>query len=320
MAIIEFTIHVENPDQVAALFDIIEVSRSPDEDGSPTPFSAITAQVATSAIIDGTVEGPWNLNGRTLTIILDNSPPTNIVFTEADPVNYLTVRNKINAAFPTFAPNLASEVPTDTGKIRLTSPTTGTQSVLQVSGNAAITLGLTTARANGKNASPLISANTEDYIFRDYDGTTALWYRTRYLNTGTGAASEYSDTFQAGPGLGLPGSSIVTGKIALADATGTPIVGKRMILVSTSSQIISDGSGNNYGVLPSVVRIEVYTDQNGRASVTLVKGQRLKVFIEGTTFQREFVVPTTDFDILTGASVEPDPLSIVVSPPIPIRM
>lgn len=319
MAIIEFTIHVENPDEVAAIFDIIEVSRSPDEDGSPVPYSAITAVSATSAILDGTTEGPWNLNGRTLTIVLDNSPPINVVFTESDPVNFQTVRNKLNAVFPAFAPALASEVPTDTGKIRLTSPTTGTQSVLQVSGNAAITLGLTTARANGKNASPLISANTEEYIFRDYDGATTLWYRTRYLSSGTGAASEYSDPFQAGPGVGLPGSSVVTGKVALADATGTPVAGRRVILVPVSSQVLADGSGNNYGVLPSVERIVAVTDQNGRASISLVKGQRMKVLLEGTTFQREFIVPDSDFDILTVASSQPDPLSIAVAPPIPIR-
>jgi hypothetical protein len=69
-----------------------------------------------------------------------------------------------------------------------------------------------------------------------------------------------------------------------------------------------------------VNRIEVFTDQNGRAAVTLVKGQVLKVFIEGTTFQREFTVPTADFDVMTVATSRPDPLSIVETPPMPIRV
>lgn len=320
MAIIEFTIHVDNPAQVSALYNKIQIWRSPDQSGSPVPFAEITADEPTAAKIDGTVEGPWNINGQTLNVVLDGSDPVPLVFSGSNPFSLQTVINLLNALFPTFAADLASEVPTDTEKVRLTSPTDGTSSILLLSGNAAPTLGLSTAKVNGKGARPLLSSNTEEYLFRDFDGLVTYWYKTRYYNSNTGAVSSFSEPFQAGPGAGLPGSSVCTGKIALADASGSPLVGRRVIFVPISSQVIADGSGNNYGVLPSVDRIIVTTDDNGRATITLVKGQRLKVFIEGTSFQREFVVPSADFDVMTVATTAPDPLSIVVAPPIPIRV
>ncbi len=320
MAIIEFTIHVDEPQSISALYDRIQVYRSPDEDGDPNPFVIITSAPDPSpAIIDGTVEGPWNLNGQSLTLELNGGLPVTVTFTESNPVLLRTVLDKLNAIYPTFAPVLASEIPTDTGKVRLTSPVTGTQSILKLSGTAATTLGLSTARTNGKNASLLLSPNTENYLFRDYDGQSTLWYKTRYLNIDTGAVSELSEPFQAGAGTGLSGSAVVTGSVDLADLTGAPIVGRRVIVVPVSSQVVADG-GHNYAILPSVDRVVVYTDNNGHATVSLVKGQRVKVFLEGTTFQREFVVPTTDFDIMTVATTKPDPLDIVTTPPMPIRL
>lgn len=316
MAIIEFDIQVENPDQISALYDVIDVLRSDSESGS---YVRLTEDEAEAASLEGSIEGPWNVSGQTLTIALDGGEEKSINFASANPVLYQSVRNILNAVYPTFAPDLASEVPTDTGRLQLTSPTTGTQSSLLVGGTAATTLGLSTTKVNGKSASPLLSANTEVYTFRDYDGNSGHWYKTRYRNTATGALSTLSAAFQPGATGGLSGSAVVTGRVALADVTGAPIVGRRIIIVPVGAQVISDGGGNNYGVLQSVNRIEAETDARGRATVTLVKGQRVKVFLEGTTFQREFIVPTADFDILQVASAEADPFSIVQAPPMPIR-
>lgn len=316
MAIIEFTIHVPTPEDVAALFDCIQVWRSPDETGSPTPFVDITANEATSAVVDGTVAGPWNLSGQTMTVIRDGAAPQPITFTGTNPLLLQDVLSQINAVFSGFA----SEVPTDTGRIRLKSPLVGTQSIIEVTGAATTTLGLSTLRTNGKAPRLLLSPNTEDYQFRDFDGQSTYWYKSRYYNKSSGLVSEFSTPRQGGPGTALSDSAVAVGRIALADVTGLPIVGRRIIFVPVSSQIVSDGGGNNYGILPTVDRIEIVTDNNGRAQVSLMKGQVVKVFIEGSSFQRQFTVPTTDFDILTVASSQPDPFSIVTSPPAPIRM
>ncbi len=320
MPVIELEIDVADINQVISLYDRLELFRSPDEDGSPTPFSPITAIEPTSAILDGSVEGPWNLNSQSLTIILDGAPPATINFSGVNPFILSTVKNAINAVFPLLPSALATEIPTDTGKLRLASFTTGTQSIIQVSGSASVTLGLSTNRINGKSASPLLSVNTEIYVFNDFDGQSSFWYKARLLNSTTGAVSEFSEPFLGTSGSTLPSPLLSVGKIALADSSGNPTIGRRIIFVPVSSQVISDGSGNNYGILPSVDRIVALTDDNGRASVSLIKGQRVKVFIEGTTFQREFVVPSIDFDILTVATVQPDPFNIVLAPPLPIRV
>jgi hypothetical protein len=320
MPVIELEIAVEDIASVAILYDRLQIFRSPDEDGDPVPFSAITDIEATPAILDGSVEGPWNLNGQSLDIILDGAAAVTVSFSGVNPFLPVTARGIINAAFPSLTVFLASEVPTDTDRLRLTSPSVGTQSILQVTGSAATTLGLSTNRTNGKSASPLLSVNTEIYIVSDFDGQPTYWYKARYLNSETNAISDFSAPFLGSGGSALSDSALSVGKIAIADATGSPVRGRRVIFVPTGSQVVSDGGGNNYGVLPSVDRLVVITDDNGRASIALVKGQRLKVFIEGTTFQREIVVPDADFDILTVASTQPDPFSIVVAPPAPIRV
>jgi hypothetical protein len=316
MAIIDFTIHIDNPVDVSAIFDRIQVWRSPDQTGSPTAYVEITANEPTPATQDGTVSAPWAISGDVMTVILNGADSTNLTFTGSNPLTLTQVMSQINAQYP----SIATEVPTDTGRIRLTSGITGTQSILQVSGLAATTIGFVGDHLNGKGARLLISPNTEDYLFRDFDGLNSYWYKSRYYSSVTGAVSDFSAPQLGGAGAALSGALVVNAKVALADLTGAPIVGKRVVFVPVSAQVVADGSGNNYGVFPSAFRVELSTDLNGRGSVTLVVGQRLKVFIEGTTFQREFIVPNADFDVLTVASTQPDPLSIVVAPPMPIRL
>jgi hypothetical protein len=317
VSIIEINIVIEDVENISILYDRVQLFRSASQSGS---FSALTDDIATPAILDGTVDGPWNLVGQSLSIALDSSDPITVSFTGSNPFDLSTVLNQINGAFQALPTLLAVEVPTDTDRVRLRSASAGTQSILEVTGTAVTTLGLSTVKANGKGASPLISPNTEIYTILDFDGLDSYWYKARYINAETGAASDLSEAFPGGDGVGIPDSNLCTGKIALSDMSGHPIVDRRIIFVPTGPQVISDGIGNNYGVLPSVDRITVVTDFNGRATVKLVKGQQLKVFIEGTTFQREFIVPTVDFDILTVASVQPDPLSIVTTAPLAIRV
>lgn len=313
MAIIEFDVHIDNVESISAIYDRIQVWRSPTESGT---YVDLTDDDATAAIIDGTVEGPWILDGLTLIIALNAAEQRTVTFSGTNPLSLATVLEQINDEFPA----LALEVPTDTDKVRLLSSTTGTQSILEITGTARAVLGLSALRTNGKTARLIISSNTDEYLFRDFDGTNGYWYKTRYYNTVTGAISSFSPAMQEGDGIGLPSSHTVVGSIALADLTGAPIVGKRIIFVSTGSQVRADGSGNNYGIFGSVFRVEAITDLNGRAEVTLVIGQQLKVFFEGTDFHRQFEVPNEDFDILEVVTNQPDPLNIVTTPPIPIRM
>lgn len=315
MAIVEFSILIENPESVSALFDRIQIWRSPDQSGSPTPYADITANSATAASISGTIVGPWNLNTLTLTIGLNSAPIQTITFTGTDPLDLQAVIQQINAVLP----GLADEAPTNSGKLRITSPVTGTQSALELFGTALTVLGLDGTRVNGKTARPLISPNTESYLFRDFDSLPTYWYKTRYFNSETGALSSFSAPIFAGDGTPISSSSKVTGTLSVADLTGTPVAGIRVIFVPVISQTVED-SGTLYGIFQSVNRIETFTNKDGKITVSLVKGMRIKVFIEGTTFSREFDVPDSDFDILSAAISEPDPFGIVAATPMAIRV
>lgn len=315
MAIIDFTIHVDNAENISALYDRIQVWRSPD---NIVAYADITANDATAATLDGSVAGPWNITGQTLNVILDGADSVAIVFTGSNPISMDDVLDQINEVFEDFA----VEVPTDTAKIRLTSPVVGTQSIIELSGTAATTLGLSTTRKNGKAGRPLLAATTEDYEFQDFDGADEYYYKTRYFNSETGAASGFSEPHQGNPTTDFPSSAFLKCFLYLADGVGNPIVNRRIAFVSMDQLQVLDNNDNIYGILTTVDRIEIYTNEIGYAETNLVKGQTFKVFIEGSTLQREFVVPSagSELNIMSALVTADDPFTIVTSPPMLIRV
>jgi hypothetical protein len=317
MPVQTINIHVEDLSSVLAIFDQIQVWKSPDESGAPTPYAEITASAATKATLDGTVSGPWDLVGETLTIVLNNSDPQNIVFTGTDPLILNTVIAKINATFP----GLAEEVPTNTNKIRLESPTSGTASALLVSGTAAAILGLSTTKVNGKAARINMVNPTTEYVFQDFDGLDTDFYKTRFYSSLTGAVSSYSAPTNGTPATVLPDQTLLRCFAFLADGAGRPICERRLVFVPMGNVLVTSGS-NIYGNLQSVDRIVSVTDSKGFAEIYLVRGQTFRFFIEGTSIQREFTVPMTgtELNLLTTLSTSPDTFSIVQAPPSPIRV
>jgi len=315
MTIIDFTINVDNAENISALYDRIQVWRSPD---NLIAYADITADDSTAASLDGSVMGPWAISGQELEVILDGADSSSVTFTGTNPLTLSQVLDQINAVFP----DLASEVPTDTGKIRLTSANTGTQSILELAGAAATTLGLSTVRKNGKAARPLLAATTQLYEFRDYDGDDLYYYKTRYYNSETGAVSGFSSPHQGNPSTDFPTSAFLLCFLYLADGTGKALVGRRIIFVPTGQVQVTDNANNVYGILTTVDRIEVSTNDVGYAEVSLAKGQTFKVFIEGSTLQRQFTVPSagSSLNILTALTTADDPFTIVTAPPMPIRM
>lgn len=310
MAVITIDIHVDDLDSVLALFNKIQVWRSATEFGT---YTEITAQTDQPAIIDGTVTGPWTLVGQTLTIVLNSADPISVVFAGSDPLNIAMVIQQIN----TLIPGLATEKPTDTNKLRLTSPVLGTGSAITLSGAAATTLGLTTTKVNGRQARLSLVTPTTEYVFKDFDGDQTFWYKTRYYSTATQSVSSFSDPRQGNPQVVLPGSAMVKGSFHLVDVSGRPVVGRRLIFVPLTPMLVP---ATVYGILPGFDRIIVTTDEAGDGIINLVIGMRVKVFFEGSSFNREFTVPDVDFDVLTVATAQPDALDIVVAPPMPIRM
>lgn len=310
MSVAAFVFRIDDLDLVLSLYDRIQVWRSATQNGT---YVEITDETDKPAIIDGTVEGPWALNGKTLTASLSGSDPISVVFAGTDPMPLDRVIHQINAVTPGFA----LEVPTSTGKLRLSSPLTGTAASVVLSGNAVSVLGLSTAKSNGKSRRIALSPTTKEYQFRDFDGSPTLWYKIRYSSSVIPVTSSFLPPQQSNPTTVVPGGSLVTASVSLADATGAPIVGRRIIFVPLTAQ---KDSGSAYGILPGFDRITLTTDSSGKASTPILKGARVKVFFEGSNFNREFTVPDADFDVITVAGAEPDPLNIVEAPPSPIRM
>ncbi len=311
--IIRLTTTLADVDGTLALYDRIQYWRS--TSGQSGLYSEITSEDGSPATLLGTASAPFTLNGTSLNISLNNGDPVTVNFTGADPTNIETVVAAINAALPT---PIATPSPDDTSKLLLTNPVVGTQSVLLVSGSAAAVLGLSTSSVSGTAPRTVMGNLVGTYKFADYNGDASYWYKSRFYSSVTGILSVFSTPQQGAPAQVLQDASLVNCVVNLSDATGAPIVGRRIVLVLASLQQVSSNAVN-YGLLPSGDRIDIITDETGHAQTKLAIGSTIRAFFEGSGFSREFVVPNTDFDLLTVLSTQPDPFTIVQAPPRPIR-
>lgn len=313
MSIISFNITVDDLDAVLALYDSIQVWRSPDASGDPTPFSEVTASDSLPAIVDGTVAGPWEINDLVLGVSLSNAETVSIVFEGSDPIDLATALRQINEAIP----GLASE---NDGRLRLTSPLLGTGSSIALSGSAISVLGLSATKVNGRGPRLLLTSPTVTYRFRDYDGILTDYYKTRFYSSKTGAASAFSAVRQGAPQTIISEASLSLATIDLADGAGRPVVGRRIIFVPLGVQSLLQESVS-YGILPTADRLIAVTDDRGHAELQLVRGHSFRVFFEGTGYHRDMVVPDqSSFDLLTILSTANDPFTIYQAPPSPIRL
>lgn len=300
-------IQVDDLDSVLALYDKIQVWKSDSFSGT---YAEITAATSTSAVINGSVIGPWALNTKVLIITRDGAAPVTVTFSGTDPLILSSVLAQINLLVPGVASGPA-------GKIVLLSALVGTASSLQVSGNACDVLGLSTTPVVGFQSRVALTSPTTTYAFSDFSGASTSWYETRYYSSITQRVSSFSAPQNSNQGMVTPGGSTVVGSIHLSDLSGNPVVGRRIILIPMNAFLVPDSA---YGALPGFDRITITTDSSGSASIPLLIGMSVRVLIEGSNFQRQLVVPSSNFDILQVATQQPDPLNIVQAPPMPIRV
>lgn len=306
--VIFIDIELTDTEKSLLLFDSIQVWRSVD---NIQAYTELTADSELPAIADGTITGTWNLNGLTLIVIKNSADPVTITFNGTDPFDLQSVINQINLVIPKFASKQAVNL----NRLRLTSDVKGLASNLTLSGTAVSVLGLPTTKLIGKCHRPDLTYPTNKYRFYDLDGNQSYYYKVRFYNSANKAASPFSSIIRATPIQTLQDSSLVTASIILSDNTGMPIEGRRIIIVPISVKKIETAA-----VLSTQDRIILKTDQFGRASTKLAKGVTVRVFFEGTGFEREIIVPNTDFNILDAASTYLDPFTIVTTPPLAIRV
>lgn len=317
MLAIKLDIIVNDLPEMLALYNRIEVHRS------ITSISGIYSELTNiagplPAEIDGT-ENTWGtLSNLTLQFFLDGSEESiTITLPATNPSSLQTIINAINSVVP----RMASEVPTDTNRLRLTSPSEGTGASLEiVPGDVATALGLSSVKVNGTERRIRLMSPTTMYSFFDKDGDNSFWYKTRFSNTANSSVSDFSDARQGGLSILIPPQQIVKGTLDLIDGIGRPVIGRRIIFIP--NKITSIPSTSAWVVPGFDARIEVLTNEAGHASANLLCNVSYRVIIEGTSFIREFTTPTdnTDFDILSIASTVPDSFDIVATPPRPIKV
>ena len=316
MALVSLDIYVDRLSDVLAVFNRIEVHRS--TVGSGGPYEEITSSSGpAAAVLDGTGTGGFTLNGLTLEVAVDGDSAEQIIFSGTDPLDIASVIAQINDVVP----GLASEVPTDTDQLRLTSPITGTASSILVTDNAAATeLGLSTTKVNGKAARIVISDPTTDYNFKDLDGDASYFYETRYSSTSSSVVSSFSDARQGTVDSVLSAGNLSKAKIFLTTGTGGPVVDRTLRFVPTGVAEVDEG--DVYYSLPGVDGLVfTTTNETGYAEIYLIRGSTYRVFIEGTSYGREITVPDqVEFDLLALMGTSPDPFDIVQAPSSPIKV
>jgi hypothetical protein len=283
MAVIKLTIYVPNLSNVIGLFNKIDVHRS--SEGESGPYFSITTLSATPATLAGSVIGPFNINGKTLKLKINNGSEQTITFNVVDPISADDVADEINAFDLDI---VASEV---TNKVSISTVDTGTISKLEITGGTALSdLGFTLDDwITGTDAFISLSPSQEQYQYDDQNGSTEYWYKTRYYSTLSDQYSTFSDPIEGDIGSVLPGSDLIDAKIYLAGPDGKPLADRIIafrvisypdILPTVSSYLVSG-------------QMIVTTDETGFAQISLVKGAKIEVAISGTDIVREITVPTT---------------------------
>lgn len=313
--IITLDLHIPEIEKVLTLYDRMEVWRSSDN----LTYTEITGPTDTFAQVDGTVVGTWDLNGTSLTIRKNNSSPVTITFTKVLPYDLLSLINIINPYFfnplsPTY--KIASQVPTNTNRLRLTSDINGLESTLQIAGTAATVLGLTTTKIYGVLHRLVLTNPTVRYRFYDTSAENPIYYyKTRFSNSQTGRISAFSDYVIYPIQSIVSPSDLVTCYCKFSDSQGNPVKDRRVILVIQQPGII--GSSSTFlaplvGVMEE--RVELLTDQFGFASTKLPKNILVKVYIEESYLNRIINTGTSDFDLLNKVSTSYDPFNLVATP------
>ena len=306
MATIKLKIYVAELANVMLLYDSIWVQRSTTAPPTTTEVD-LTADVAAPAVLIGSLEGPFTLNGKTLVFKVNGTELT-VTFTSPNPVAIPDVVDEINTALTNAG--LAATASNDgTGKLKLETDDDGTQYTLEIiSGSALTDLGFSAGdKDNGEAEHITLVAGTTDYEFDDGSGLASYYYRTRFYNTTSGIFSGWSDWIQGTTGAAVDAADLIVGKVKLAGLDGTALASAKVVIVNVYDPVLKDG----YGIFGGSVVLE--TDGTGYAETTLVKGSLVDVIFAGTSIVRRIRVPDsgTEFDLLDDSLVVYDRFEIV---------
>lgn len=299
------SIFVDDIDDALASFDTMRVQRSEADTG---PWTELTADGPQAAVLPGTEDSPFSVSAKTMQLQVDSGNIHDIVFTGVNPLTVDQVADQINAVEAGVASDLA-------GKLNLESTLTGTQSKLYLPGGGALAdLGFTAAdRDIGEEDYITLVAGESSYNFYDRDGNgtgdQTFFYQVAFYSKATGLTSEWSKPFEAEPGTVITAGNLSIGSIDLVDAQGVSQPDHRITFYPLQEPLEVEG----FHVALMRAPVTVVTNNSGHAEVTLVRGLRVKMVIEGTAYVREFAVPDeTSFNVLELAATAPDPFNPIL--------
>lgn len=123
------------------------------------------------------------------------------------------------------------------------------------------------------------------------------------------------------PDTVAPDELLSTGSISVCDVTGSPIPGHQVILEPIESDTSVTIQNKSYYSSIVYAPKAILTGQDGTAAIRLLKGSKLRVYLEGSALVRQITVPDQDFNFLDAdISDEIDAFtSPVVAPKLVIR-
>lgn len=291
---------------LTAGFTRIEMWRT---DEYENQYYEVTAPAVASAFMDSAdAATTFTMGGRTLKLKVNNGAEQSISFSSL-------IQNWTPAQVASRINEVVVGLATVVGvAVRLTSPTTGRASSLEITYSDSPNLGFTSGTiVYGKDARITLVAPTVLYTYVDPSGSSGDRYKWRFSANGASPVSDFSAYVEASepPVSGVP--------ISIGMATFIGVDGrykKTKLIVATYNSPLVVGAvavGND--------RVQVVeSDDLGFLQAPFVVGSVLRISIEGTTYTREITVPNTPtFDILTAMSTAPDPFTVQTTPPFLVR-
>jgi hypothetical protein len=305
--VVQFSILVANNDDLMGLgYSCIEVWQSLDQGNSYSALTSPTALAASVSTISALTT--FRMGGKLLKFKINGGSELSVSFSSL--VDFWTpqqVSDRINEV----STGTASVVGTN---VVLTSSTTGRSSSVEITYSDADDLGLSIGTTYGTDAHLILLPSKIVYLYSDTAGTSGSRYRWRFSNNGTNPISEYS-TYVFGtavPAIGV--ANLAACSTTFVGLDGKPVKTK---VVVASEQNPTAVAGY---IVTNSAPLVFESGDDGFIQFSMVRGAKVRVAIEGTTFVREFTVPDAPtFDLLAAMTSAPDPFTIQTVPPFIIR-
>lgn len=292
--LVQLHVWAQDPDW-AGLFDAIEVERSRGLSTGPfEPLTEATWESARLPVLGGEPAsvppvGPaLDIVGDTLDLLVNETDAYSVLFTDpgAGTLTLSEAASQITATIPALSAWVDASA-----QLVLATKEVGTGASLRIlGGDAAPKLGLAveepSSLAYGYAARMALIPGKELYTFTDLRGSSAFFYRTRFINSYTGAVSGYTQPRPPAKGEGLSPEHLVRGQVSLVDLSGRPLRGAQVNVYTCP------GLWERQGKLIARSRLHGITGTDGIASFMLVRGVPVEVVIDGTSLVRQIQVPT----------------------------